>query len=242
MDLIRKFDEKQIKQKFIDIRPGDTVRVHQRVKETVVSEAKTKKKEKEQEKERIQILEGVVLYVRGGKGMAGTFCVRKISSGVGVERIFPIYSPNIVKIEVMRRGKARRAKLFYLRRKDQKNARLVEKEMSADLKAKLVFESEEAKKETEVKTKERAEVKKVEKVQREKDKKEKTAKKVEEKKAKKAAKAQAKKDATKEAANSKMTQKDAKPELLKASPKAEIKKEIPKVAPKVEPKKEQPRK
>lgn len=239
MDLIRKFDEKQIKQKFIDIRPGDTVRVHQRVKETVVSEAKTKKKEKEQEKERIQILEGVVLYVRGGKGMAGTFCVRKISSGVGVERIFPIYSPNIVKIEVVRRGKARRAKLFYLRRKEQKNAQLVEKEMSAELKAKLVFESEEAKKETEAKTKERAEVKKVEKVEREKQKKEKAAKKIEEKKAKKAAKVQAKKDVTKVAAKPEAAQKTVKPEAPKTSPKPEIKKEIPKIALKVELKKEQ---
>ncbi len=232
MDLIRKFDTKQIKQNFIDIRPGDTVKVHQRVKETVVSDAKAKKKEKEQEKERIQIFEGVVLYVRGGKGMAGTFCVRKVSSGVGVERIFPIYSPNIVKIEVMRRGKARRAKLFFLRREEQKNAQLVEKEMSAELKAKLVFESEEAKKETEVKIKERAEVKKTEKAEREKDKKEKVAKKVEEKKAKKAAKTQAKKDAAKEAIKPEMAQKIAKPETPKANPKPEVKKEAPKIEPK----------
>lgn len=159
-DLIQQFDQTQIKQKFPDIRPGDTVRVHQKIKETVASEGKTKKKEAEKEKERIQIFEGTVLYVKGGRGMSGTFCVRKISEGVGVERIFPIYSPNIIKIEVMRRGKVRRAKLFYLRRKDQKMTKIKEKKLSEELKKQLTFESDELKKKTEEGHKKREEEKK----------------------------------------------------------------------------------
>lgn len=94
---------------------GDTVRVHVKVIEG--------------EKERIQVFEGVVI-ARKGKKISETFTVRKISYGVGVERIFPVHSPNVAKIDVMRKGKVRRAKLYYLREKKGKQAKVPEREFS----------------------------------------------------------------------------------------------------------------
>lgn len=91
---------------------GDTVAVHTKVKEG--------------DKERIQIFEGVVIK-RKGSGMNATFTVRKISNGIGVERIFPLHSPNIAKIVKVRSGKVRRAKLYYLRGLKGKAARITEK-------------------------------------------------------------------------------------------------------------------
>lgn len=90
-----------------DFRYGDTVRVHVRVVEG--------------DKERIQLYEGVVIN-RRGEGLSETITVRKISHGVGVERIFPLHTPTVAKIEVVKRGKARRAKLFYLRERTGKAA------------------------------------------------------------------------------------------------------------------------
>jgi len=90
-------------------RPGDTVRVHVRITEG--------------DKERIQVFEGVVIQRRGG-GTGASFTVRKISSGVGVERIFPVESPNVAKVEIKSRGHVRRARLFYLRALSGKKARL----------------------------------------------------------------------------------------------------------------------
>lgn len=92
-----------------DFRPGDTVRVHVNIKEG--------------DKERIQVFEGTVIQ-RSGEGIRETFTVRKVSYGVGVERIFPVHSPKIAKIEVMVLGKVRRAKLYYLRDLRGKAARL----------------------------------------------------------------------------------------------------------------------
>ncbi|MRG85421.1 50S ribosomal protein L19 [Salinibacillus xinjiangensis] len=92
-------------------RPGDTVKVHVKVVEG--------------NRERIQVFEGVVLKRRGG-GISETFTVRKISYGVGIERTFPVHSPRIDKIEVSRRGKVRRAKLYYLRSRRGKAARIKE--------------------------------------------------------------------------------------------------------------------
>ena len=89
--------------KELDIRAGDTVRVHLKIKE--------------KDKIRIQIFEGMVLAVKHGKESGGTFTVRKVISGVGVEKIFPIYSPSIDKVEVVKRSKVRRAKLYYIREK-----------------------------------------------------------------------------------------------------------------------------
>ncbi len=94
---------------------GDTVRVHVRVIEG--------------EKERVQVFEGVVI-ARKGKKISETFTVRKISYGVGVERVFPVNSPNIAKIDVTRKGKVRRAKLYYLRDKKGKQAKVAEREFS----------------------------------------------------------------------------------------------------------------
>ena len=104
---------------------GDTVRVKVRVTE---ARAYGKKKA-EEEKERIQVFEGAVIGRKGRKG-SETFTVRKISFGVGVERIFPVHSPNLAGIEVVRKGKVRRAKLYYLRDKKGKAAKIPEREFS----------------------------------------------------------------------------------------------------------------
>ena len=99
-----------------EFRPGDTVRVNVKIKEG--------------ERERVQAYEGVCI-ARGGQGIDESFTVRKISFGEGVERVFPILSPNIESIEVKRRGVVRRAKLYYLRDRRGKSARIAERQMSA---------------------------------------------------------------------------------------------------------------
>ncbi len=91
----------------LEIRPGMTVRVHQKIKE---------KNSKGEEKERIQIFEGIILKARHGKEAGGTFTVRKISEGVGVEKIYPLHSPVIARVEIIRQAKVRRANLTYLRK------------------------------------------------------------------------------------------------------------------------------
>lgn len=102
----------QLRSDLPEFAPGDTVAVHYRVVEG--------------DKERIQVYQGVVLQRHGG-GLNETFTVRKVSNGVGVERIFPLHSPNIAKIENLRRGRVRRAKLSYLRERRGKSARIAEK-------------------------------------------------------------------------------------------------------------------
>ena len=111
----------QLKKDLPEIKPGDTVRVYQKIKETP--------KKGQEAKERIQVFEGEVLAKKHGGGIEGTITVRKVVSGVGVERIFPIHSPSIEKIEPIRRGKARRAKLYYLRGAKGKKAKLKRKEI-----------------------------------------------------------------------------------------------------------------
>ncbi len=114
-DLIKFVEEenKAIKEQHPSFGPGDTVNIHYKIKEG--------------DKERIQQFKGTVLQIRNQGTNGETFTVRKISSGVGVERIFPIVSPFIDKIEVLRKGKVRRAKLFYLRGRKGKAARIKEK-------------------------------------------------------------------------------------------------------------------
>ena len=112
--------EKKYLKKLPAFNPGDTIQVHVRVKE---KEAAAKAKEKEKEKERIQIFEGVVIGMRG-RGIQSSFVVRKISFGVGVERIFPFHSPSIDKVKVLKRGRVRRAKLYYLRQRTGKAAKI----------------------------------------------------------------------------------------------------------------------
>ncbi len=108
-ELLASITKEQLKTDLPEFRPGDTLRVHVKVTEGT--------------RERIQVFEGVVIKRHGG-GISETFTVRKISNGVGVERAFPVHSPKIDKIEVMRRGKVRRAKLYYLRNLRGKAARI----------------------------------------------------------------------------------------------------------------------
>jgi len=112
MDIIRALEQQQIKTNLPDFGVGDHVKVHYRIIEG--------------NKERIQVYEGDVIR-RHGSSNRETFTVRKISSGVGVERTFPVHSPKIDRIEVMRHGAIRRAKLYYLRKKIGKAARIREK-------------------------------------------------------------------------------------------------------------------
>jgi len=107
--------ETQLKKDLPQIQPGDTLRVYQKIKEAG--------------KERIQIFEGQVLAKKHGKGIGATITVRKVISGIGVERIFPLHSPNIEKIETVKRGKERRAKLYYLRTTKGKRAKLGKEEV-----------------------------------------------------------------------------------------------------------------
>jgi len=100
MPIIKHLQDTQLKQ-LPDFKPGHTVKVYQRVREGG--------------KERIQIFEGLVIARKGGKGVNATFTVRKITSGVGVERIYPLHSPNIVKLEVTKAPEVRKAKLYYVR-------------------------------------------------------------------------------------------------------------------------------
>ena len=112
MTILEALDKEQMRDDIPEFRPGDTVKVHAKVRE--------------RGKERIQIFEGVVIRRKRGQKRT-TVTVRKISSGVGVERIFPLHSPNVAKIEVVRYGKVRRSKLYYLRKKRGKAARIKEK-------------------------------------------------------------------------------------------------------------------
>jgi large subunit ribosomal protein L19 len=109
MNIVSQLETQQAKPDAPSLRPGETVRVHVKVVEG--------------EKERTQIFEGIVIAL-SGTGSRAMFTVRKISYGVGVERIFPIHSPRIDKVEVVSRGRVRRAKLYYLRERSGKAARL----------------------------------------------------------------------------------------------------------------------
>ena len=111
MDVLQDIEKQQLRSDLPEVGPGDTVRVMVRVKEG--------------EKERLQPFEGVCIARKGG-GLRETLTVRKISGGVGVERIFPLHSPSIAELKVLRRGKVRRAKLYYLRGRRGKRARIKE--------------------------------------------------------------------------------------------------------------------
>lgn len=112
MDVIQQIEKEQLREDLPEVGPGDTVRVMVRVVEG--------------EKERLQPFEGVCIARKGG-GIRETMTVRKVSGGVGVERIFPVHSPSIAELKVVRRGKVRRAKLYYLRQLRGKKARIKEK-------------------------------------------------------------------------------------------------------------------
>lgn len=110
--LIEEITKEQLRSDIPDFRPGDTVRVHARIVEG--------------SRERIQIFEGVVIKRRGA-GISESYTVRKVSNGVGVERTFPVHSPRVAKIEVTRQGRVRRAKLYYIRDRHGKAARIQER-------------------------------------------------------------------------------------------------------------------
>jgi large subunit ribosomal protein L19 len=112
MNVIEAIEKEQMRVDIPDFRPGDTVKVHARIQEG--------------EKERIQIFQGVVIRKRRGNTGA-TFTVRKVSYGIGVERIFPLHAPLVDKIEVLTRGKVRRSRLYYLRKLRGKAARIKER-------------------------------------------------------------------------------------------------------------------
>ena len=114
------------------INPGDTVRVHVRVKETSVKEEKGKSKETE--RERVQIFEGIVIGLRGS-GTRATMTVRKVSFGTGVERIFPLHARTIEKVDIVKHARVRRAKLYFLRERKGKASRMKEKRVEAPAQA-----------------------------------------------------------------------------------------------------------
>ena len=111
-EIIKNIESAQLKAEVPEFRVGDTVRVHARIKEG--------------NRERVQVFEGTVLKRQGGSSRE-TFTVRKSSNGVGVEKTWPLHSPNVVKVEVIRRGKVRRAKLTYLRQRVGKSAKVKER-------------------------------------------------------------------------------------------------------------------
>ena len=112
MDALKLMTEGCIKEANPAIRVGDVVKVHVKIREG--------------ERERIQVFEGTIIAVKGS-GVSSTFTVRRVSYGVGVERVFPVHSPNVAKVEVIRNGKVRRSKLYYLRDRVGKSAKVKEK-------------------------------------------------------------------------------------------------------------------
>ena len=114
MNVIDQIEKDQMRTDLPSFKSGDTVKVHVRIKEA--------------EKERVQIFEGVVIKKRKG-GIRASFTVRKISYGVGVERIFPLHSPTVEKVEVIQRGRVRRSRLYYLRGLKGKAARIKERQV-----------------------------------------------------------------------------------------------------------------
>ncbi|CCZ00234.1 50S ribosomal protein L19 [Clostridium sp. CAG:793] len=127
MDVIKSIEHEQLKNKVPDIRIGDTVRVHQRIKEG--------------NRQRIQVFEGIVIKKQNG-GLNETFTVRRVAYGVGVEKTFLLHSPLVEKVEVVRVGKARRAKLYYLRDRVGKAAKTKE-DIGANLKRNDIVVKEE---------------------------------------------------------------------------------------------------
>jgi large subunit ribosomal protein L19 len=122
MDYIRLIEEEQMKKDIPAFRPGDTLKVHVKIVEG--------------SRERIQVFEGVVIK-RRGIGLRETFTVRRVTNGVGVERTFPLHSPRIDRLELVRRGIVRRAKLYYLRGLSGKAARIRERRQSGALKNRI---------------------------------------------------------------------------------------------------------
>ena len=126
MNIIEALEKEQLRSDIPEFAPGDTVRVHAKIVEG--------------NRERIQVFEGVVIG-RQGTGIRETFTVRRISYGIGVERMFPVHSPRIEKIDVLRKGIVRRAKLYYLRDRRGKSARIAERQTVRPAKGAVVPET-----------------------------------------------------------------------------------------------------
>jgi len=124
---IENFIKPYLKKDLPDVRPGDVVRISQKIPASVPAYDKSSAGKKEGEKERTQIFEGTVIARKHRKEMGATITVRREISGIGVERIFPIHLPTIEKIEILKRGKVRRAKLYYLRKMKGKRAKIKSK-------------------------------------------------------------------------------------------------------------------
>ena len=132
MKAIETIESADLKKALPQLNPGDTVRVHVRVKETAVKEERGKSKETE--RERVQVFEGLVIGLRGS-GVRATMTVRKVSFGHGVERIFPLHARTIEKIEVVKHARVRRAKLYFLRELKGKAGRMKEKRVGTPAEA-----------------------------------------------------------------------------------------------------------
>jgi large subunit ribosomal protein L19 len=137
---LENFNAIQIKKELPDIKPGDTIKVYQKIKE--------------KGKERIQMFEGQVLARKHGQGINSTITVRKVTGNVGVEKIFPVHSPIIDRIELIKRGKIRRSKLYYLREAKGRKSRLKQKAIKKTEQIDSASPSEEAPIETPEETKE----------------------------------------------------------------------------------------
>ena len=122
MPIVKNISDTQKRTDLPEIKPGFTIRVHQKIKEG--------------EKERIQMFEGVVIACKGGKGTNATFTVRKISNGVGVERIYPLHSPNVAKVEIVKENDVKHAKLYYVRGRQDSQPRVGKARAQAAKKAK----------------------------------------------------------------------------------------------------------
>lgn len=146
MDLVKEISNKYLKKNIPQMKPGDIVKVYQKIKEGT--------------KERIQVFEGIILKLHGGKGVNGTFTVRRISFGIGIEKTFPLHSPTIIKIEKIKSINVRRAKLYYLRdlisKKANKKKEFKEFVMWEEPEAQVEEEELKAEKEAEAKKKEEA--------------------------------------------------------------------------------------
>lgn len=132
MPIVKHVSETQHRTDLVAFQTGDTVKVHQRIKEG--------------EKERVQLFEGLIIACKGGTGANATFTVRKISNGIGVERIYPIHSPNVVKVEIVKKGEVTRAKLYYVRERQSNTPRYRKFKMRANAKAQTEANKEAKKK------------------------------------------------------------------------------------------------
>lgn len=126
MDPILTFNKQHEAHEIPKIKTGDTIRVHQKITEG--------------EKQRIQMFEGLVIKISSGNGTGKTFTIRKITNGIAVEKIFPFLLPAIIKIELLKRGKTRRSKLYYIRDKQPKESRLKEIKLTDEQKAELSYD------------------------------------------------------------------------------------------------------